>query len=71
MKTYNGHRSYNAWNISLWIDNEEWIQTLIQETKANYPKSYKRLVFKHLLYTYGPKTPDGVKWTQLNVFSAI
>jgi hypothetical protein len=23
MKSYNGHRSYNAWNIALWIGNDE------------------------------------------------
>jgi len=25
MKSYNGHRNYNAWNIALWIDNDETI----------------------------------------------
>ncbi len=23
MKKYNGHRSWNAWNVSLWISNHE------------------------------------------------
>ena len=25
MKSYNGHRSWNAWNVSLWISNTESI----------------------------------------------
>lgn len=23
MKEYNGHRSWNAWNVSLWINNDK------------------------------------------------
>lgn len=71
MKSYNGHRSYNAWNISLWINNEEWIYNLIHEYKLKFPRSYKRKVFEQLKYTYGDTTPDGIKWTFLNVKEAI
>lgn len=71
MKEYNGHRSYNAWNISLWIHNEEWIYRLAQETKDNFPKSCAKLVLEQLKIDYGNKTPDGVKWTLLNVRKAL
>lgn len=23
MSAYNGHRSWNAWNVSLWLNNDE------------------------------------------------
>jgi hypothetical protein len=28
MATFNGHRSWNAWNVSLWINNDEAIYNL-------------------------------------------
>ena len=34
MKTYNGHRSYSAWNVSLWISNDyDLYQDVYQQIK--------------------------------------
>ena len=31
MKTYNAHRSYNAWNVALWIANEYIIYKNVED----------------------------------------
>lgn len=31
MKSYNGHRSWNAWNVALWIGNTESIYNYAME----------------------------------------
>lgn len=37
-KEYNGHRSWNAWNVSLWINNTEPQYRLAQElSDAKWP----------------------------------
>ena len=34
MKTYNGHRSYSAWNVALWISNDyDLYQDVYQQIK--------------------------------------
>jgi hypothetical protein len=30
-KPYNGHRSWNAWNVSLWLNNDEGLYNLMVE----------------------------------------
>jgi hypothetical protein len=76
MKPYNGHRSYNAWNVSLWISNVESTYLFALECK-NTPRKDGRPVSAGLaalrfmkLYD-GEKTDDGVPYTFLNVKLAL
>ena len=68
MKEYNGHRSWNCWNVSLWLNNDDYLYTLAYDFKHNMPinKAVNRLI------EYLPaRTPDGAKYTKLAVKLAI
>ena len=80
MKTYNGHRSWNAWNVALWINNTENIYDYAVSCVRGAIKAHPRADQEHLLrwsalrfmaaYN-GEKTPDGAKYNPLAVKSAI
>lgn len=57
MARYNGHRSWNAWNVALWIGNDEGLYNLAIEMK----RKSKTLTGAALrMQQYLPaKTPDG------------
>ena len=70
MATYNGHRSWNAWNVSLWINNDEGLYRLAQ----NCVRSTKtlgaaaRLMLSDL---QGRRTPDGAKYNLTCIREAL
>ena len=69
MTGYNGHKNYNAWNVCLWLGNDEGNYRLMKEclriTKNRDDAARK-------LLTYLPsKTPDGVPYTYTNVRLAM
>ena len=59
MKEYNGHRSWNAWNVSLWMGNDEplynWAMDCLAR-KDNNPRRAALLMTKEGL---SGNTPDG------------
>ena len=52
-KPYNGHESYNAWNVALWVGNDEYLYKLATTLDCG-------LFCKQLLKIM-PRTPDNVK----------
>jgi hypothetical protein len=68
-KPYNGHESYNAWNVSLWINNDEGLYRLAQEC-VNQTKTLDEAA--SLLFSSLPsKTPDGVRYSKHTVRLAL
>ena len=69
MKTFNGHRSWNAWNVSLWLSNDEtyypFFVALIKE------KGIQKATNTIYYYLRGGKTPDGASYNRLSVKLAL
>ncbi len=73
MKQFNGHRSWNAWNVSLWINNDERLYRLAQWVIERYPNkdaaAYE--IFAALKEDGETHTPDGAPYNPTNVRLAI
>lgn len=74
MSSYNGYRSYNAWNVSLWLNNDEGLYSLMIEHVRNIKP---RQAAAHALHHYLTEecglsqTPDGVPFTVTNIREAM
>ncbi len=84
MKEYNGHRSWNAWNVALWIGNDElWYNialNCLQKARTNHRHAKKAdenciavsASREFMLYkTKGERTPDGAIYNRLSVKLAL
>jgi len=80
MKEYNGHRSWNAWNVSLWINNDEALYRQAEGLCNMYARSAPDEetarhaaadMFLHNVVGKGAKTPDGAVYNKLSIFHAM
>lgn len=67
MKTYNGFRSWNAWNVSLWINNDQFVYEFACSLVKQYNVSLATKIFRG----YFDNTPDGAKYNTLSVFNTL
>lgn len=77
MAAYNGHRSWNAWNVSLWISNDEPLYRFALECLRRPTIKFQRkptlaqAVHRFMLVCGGQKTPDGATYNATSVEEAL
>lgn len=69
MAEYQGHRSWNAWNVSLWINNEEPLYHEAVELVRAFGRT--RAAYAMLSRLEGERTPDGAKYNYTCIYEAL
>jgi hypothetical protein len=69
MAAYNGHRSWNAWNVSLWLNNDESLYSMA----CDYARQYgiERGARRLAATLAGERTPDGARYNPTTIRAAM
>ena len=69
MAQYNGHRSWNAWNVSLWLNNDQGLYSMAYDYAQRY--GINRGARKLAALLDGEKTPDGARYNPTVIREAM
>lgn len=75
-KTFNGHRNWNHWNVSLWLFNDEPLYIAMKVAVAHtdtLDDAARELLglMRQDQHTPTPETPDGAPYTFTSVRAAL
>lgn len=74
MSKYNGHKNWNHWNVSLWINNDYGLYTLalqcVKECRTREVAAYQML-HDYLLFNGTTHTPDGAPYSKTSILAAM
>jgi len=69
MAKYNGHKSRAAWNVSLWINNDEGLYNVAKG--AIRMMRDRDSAARYLLRELPDKTPDGYRYSVSSIRAAL
>lgn len=71
--TYNGHRNWNHWNVSLWLNNDErlWREMIHFIGYAKRKADAARMMLDSLRSTGITHTPDGAPYSKTTILAAM
>lgn len=69
MARFNGHKNWNHWNVSLWINSDEGLYRLAKDCirRTRTRDAAARLMLESL----PQKTPDGAPYTVTTIRAAM
>lgn len=68
MTKYNGHKNWNHWNVSLWINNDEPLYRMAKSFAEQFTRDHAaKVMLRHL----PAKTPDGAPYSLSSVRAAM
>lgn len=72
-RTYNGHKNYNHWNVSLWLNNDEPLYRLAQ--MAARDQINRDAAARYMLDVLASRgvthTPDGAPYSVTTIKAAM
>lgn len=74
MPKYNGHKNWNHWNVSLWINNDEGLYNLAKCCLKSWPRT-RQSAAEYMLACLKDKgitrTPDGAPYSVSSIRAAM
>ena len=75
MATFNGYRSWAQWNVSLWLNNDEGLYSIMATFLKYDRKCGRERIAKHILTRLHDEgithTPDGARYTITGIRAAM
>ena len=72
MSKYNGHKNWNHWNVSLWINNDEGLYRMALDMCRRYKREEAgRRMLENLAGWNITHTPDGAPYSVSSIRAAM